>query len=401
MSNNNNPQGQPQPQPNQGKHGHGFKYSFSRSTWITTSWNWVLMLGSKAAEPVLTVSVIYACARLLPSVHTPQNLDNVMTTCQMVALDFGGLGLAKLANQARKDGNETGALLASRVSTGLLTIMGINVALSVLESIAHLNTNFTSIVEGILLIARAIMAVLYAYVIHSLHGEEGTDPQGGNGGNGGGQPGVPPISPEDMQQAIDQALANQRAMFEQRFQTVNAEQSRLLTVINQLQSVPGTVPPINDETIIAGVIGKLETRVSTAMKRMESEVEQRVRVSLVQDGTNGSVSHVQGGTALTGPRLVSLPARSTSSGTLKRTQLERENAAPTQDGSGEVVDYKTSLYKLLDEDNTRQVADLVQITGFPKTTVWRYWSRYRDEQGKRGQGQIETNETEEAVAVEA
>ncbi|HET8842299.1 MAG TPA: hypothetical protein VFN35_12580 [Ktedonobacteraceae bacterium] len=179
----------------------GFKYSFKRSIWITAGWNWFLMFAGKAAEPVLTISVIYSCARLLPSVHFPVQIDNVVFLCQMVALDIGGLGLRKLAQQARRDGNEEGATFAGRVSTWLITIMCINVALSILQSIAHLPAEFIAVVEGILLIVRAILAVLYSFVIHSLHSSDQGEPHDGHP-----QP--------DVQGLIDQALAEQSQRFD-------------------------------------------------------------------------------------------------------------------------------------------------------------------------------------------
>lgn len=341
-------QQQQQPAPRPGR----VRYAFQRSTWITAIWNWFLMLAGKAAEPVLTISVIYSCARLLPAIHMPVQLDNTIFICQMIALDIGGLGLRKLANQARKDNNEEGAALAGRVSTALLTIMGVNVALSVLESIAPLDPNFVKVTEGILLIARAVMAVLYAFVIHSLHSEGEPD---------GGQPHIDPpfqpISPEDLQRA----LAEQQAMINQQLQALQT--------------------PLDTQAIIAGVMGQIDARFTTAMKHLAAEVEQRVRVSLAsQSGTNSSVSPAQSGTLAGVPKLVPLPQRSAPGGTMKRPAV-----SPAPGGTSEVVDYKAVLYPLLDEDNTRQVADLVQITGYPKTTVWRWFNRYHAERGTRGQ----------------
>lgn len=207
---------QPIPQPAH-EEKRAFRYAFARSTWITSGWNWFLMLAGKAAEPVLTVSVIYSCARLLPAIHMPVQLDNSIFICQMIALDIGGLGLRKLANQARRDNNEAGATLAGRVSTALLTIMGVNVALSVLESIAPLDPIFTKVVEGILLIARAVMAVLYAYVIHSLHGEQETD-----------VPSVP-VPPLDIEALTEAITRRVEAASEARF----AAQVRQLTASNE------------------------------------------------------------------------------------------------------------------------------------------------------------------------
>lgn len=153
----------------------GFWYHFVRSNYITWVWNWFLMLSGKAAEAVLTASVIYSCARLLPTVHTPVSLDNTVFVLQMVALDIGGLSLRKMANQARKDNNEEGAVFSGRVSNWLIVIMIANVVLSVLQAVTPIPAQAVSVIEGILLIGRAVMAVLYAHVIHSLRSDEQGD----------------------------------------------------------------------------------------------------------------------------------------------------------------------------------------------------------------------------------
>jgi hypothetical protein len=350
----------------------GFTYHFHRSTWITAIWNWFLMLASKAAEPVLTISVIYSCARLLPAIHTPVPLDNTIFICQMIALDIGGLGLRKLANQARKDGNEDGARLAGSVSTALLTIMGINVALSVLESVAPLDPTVERVIEGILLIARAIMAVFYAYVIHSLHGE-------------GGEPHDEPHAQPDLQQAV----ADLQTTFEQRLAEIVAEQSRMLA---SMQQMPHASPEIDQQAIIAAVVAQVETRLTTVLKRLETDMK-RVSVSAVPETG-------QSGTAIAGPKLVPLPARSVSSRAPKPPALEQEAAQAVQRKTGETGDCKAVVYALLEQDNTRQVADIARETGYPKTTVWRHWNRYHEEHGTRGQARMVESETVPAATSE-
>ena len=366
------------------KNKHSFKYGFLRSTWITAFWNWFLMLAGKAAEPVLTISVIYSCARLLPGISLPVQLDNTVFICQMIALDIGGLGLRKLSNQASKDGNQQGAKLAGGVSTALLTIMGINVALSVLESVSQIDPAIIKVVEGILLIARAIMAVLYAFVIHSLNEDYGSEPH------------EDPRLQQDLQQTIERALAEQVTLFDQRLQAITAEQARILDVIQRMQTPSIPTPTVDTQVIIAEVISQFDERFAIALKRFRSDMEQRVRVSLDsethQDGTNGTVSPDTGGTLPSGPALVPLPQQNEASGALKRSIAEHQAASSAQksaqSGASETIDYKSILYSLLDQDNSRQVADLVQLTGFPKTTVWRWWNRYHEEHGTRGQSRI-------------
>lgn len=342
-------------------------YAFLRSTWITGAWNWFLMLAGKAAEPVLTVSVIYSCARLLPGVHPPAALDNTIFISQMIALDIGGLGLRKLANQAHRDGNEAGSLLAGRVSTALLTIMGVNVALSVLESITPLDPNVAAMIEGVLLIARAIMAVLYAYVIHSLHSEQDEN-----------TPTVPtatpaPIVPQaDIQQMIDQAL----------------------TAALAKQPAPAATVEIDQQAIIAGVVMQFEDRFTTALKRLEQMEHRAVTVSpapsetataqvkrlpaaVKQPGetaahTRAEVKRPGPGetSASAGPRLISLPSRTAPT----TSQPERRDPVSWDDT-------RAAIYTLLDEDSSRQPAELARLTGAPRTTAWRWWKRWHHEHG--------------------
>lgn len=222
-----------------------------------------------------------------------------------------------------------------------------------------------------------------------------------------------PVIPDArVQELIQQALADQAQHYHQVFAQQAAQidhlvelttyQSQMLATLQP--SLSESVPAGDNQAIIAGVISELEARFTSAMKRMESEVEQRVRVSLVggtgQDGTYGSVSLAQGGTQMAGPKLVSLPSRSVPLRTPKQPAVERSTPAKKPTESGEVIDYKSHLYRLLDEDNTRQVPDLMQMTGYPKTTVWRWWRRYHEENGTRGQARIISGEVEETAAVE-
>jgi uncharacterized membrane protein len=349
---------------------HDWKYHLWRSTWLSAAWNWCMMFAAAACEAILTISVIYSCARLLPALQTPIWLDNTVFIWQMVALDVGGLSLRKMANQARKDGNEAGATFAGRVSTALITIMILNVVLSILQGVAHLDEHFVAVIEGTLLVARAVMAVLYAAVIHSLREEEPSEPTA---------PAVPAL---DVHQQIAHAVADLQTTFEQRLAEIAAEQSRMLASIQQVQAA---APTIDQQAIIAAVVAQVETRLTTAMKRLESDMK-RVSVSPVPETG-------QSETAIAGPKLVPLPQRSTSSRSVKQPAVERETAQASQPDTSEALDCKSAVYALLDQDNTRQVADLARVTGYPKTTVWRHWNRYHEEHGTRGQARIVESET--------
>ncbi len=336
------------------KSGHGFKYSFARSTWITVLWNWFLMLAGKAAEPVLTVSVIYSCARLLPSIHTPVQLDNTIFICQMVALDIGGLSLRKLANQAKKDGEAEGAKMAGRVSTALLTIMGVNVALSVLSSIAPLDPTFEKVAEGILLIARAIMAVLYAFVIHSLHSDQGDTTA----------PGGPDKHVEDQRLAHLQTTFEQRleaitgdqaqrtttlqAQFEQRVTQLADEWSHMLASVRQEQ--PAT-PVIDQTAIVNAVIEHFSEQFETAMERL---TEQAGRI-------------VPANTLPVLPEHLNAKQRAANS--TKIVHLKPRS-------SGNPSNHKDAIFALLQADETRGPRELARLAGCSPATAKSYRDLY-------------------------
>ena len=103
--------------------GTRIKRSLAQSNYITLAWNWFLILAGKAAEPVLVASVLYASVKLLPIVHFPPQFDVAVFIAQFVALDVGGLSLNKLADQAKKDGNDDGAKHALRLSLALVAVM--------------------------------------------------------------------------------------------------------------------------------------------------------------------------------------------------------------------------------------------------------------------------------------
>lgn len=156
--------------------GTRIKRAFAQSSYITAAWNWFMILAGKAAEPVLVTSVLYASVKLLPIVHFPPQFDVVVFIAQFVALDIGGLSLNKLADQAKKDGNDEGAKHARHLSIALVGVMLIGVIMAGVDQIVKLDGQVGTVIDTILLIARAIMAVLYSRVIHSLKKDDEPDP---------------------------------------------------------------------------------------------------------------------------------------------------------------------------------------------------------------------------------
>lgn len=300
-----------------------FWYGFFRSNYITACWNWFLILSGKAAEAVLTLSVVYSCARLLPTLHTPTWLDNTVFIWQMIALDVGGLSLRKMANQALKDGDKNGATIARRVSNALIGIMIANVALSVLQTIAPIPMQVVSTVEGILLIARAIMAVLYAHVIHSLLGEHHYAEQG-----------APSI---DVSQVVSSALAEFSAKQEERFIQITTEQQRLIEMIQ----------PVSYETLVQ----QMNARIDETVKR--ETVKHSESVSLHETVKRETPAPVSRNTQQNTEKIVSLPPRKT----------DQRN---TQD----------VIWSLLDEDETRGPRELGRLANVSPATAKRHRDAY-------------------------
>jgi hypothetical protein len=147
------------------------KRSFTQSNYITDFWNWLMTLLSKAAELVLFGSVLYSGYQLLPNItHAPAEVDAIIFVIQQAALDIGGMGLLKLAKRAGLSKDS----FSMRVGVILVVLMILNVVLASLKQTVPMIPPGVFIgIETILLIARAIMAVLFGYAINALREEYG------------------------------------------------------------------------------------------------------------------------------------------------------------------------------------------------------------------------------------
>ena len=314
---------------------HGFKYHFYRSTYITIAWDWFMMLAGVSAEAVLTFSVIYSCARLLPALHTPLWLDNLVFVAQMVALDVGGLSLRKMANQAERDGNTSGSKFAGRVSNALITIMVLNVVLSVLQGVAKLDAQVVSVVEGILLVARAVLAVLYATVIHSLRDDDETK-----------QTLQPGIQASDIDRQIGSAIANVTAQYDQRLaemrqQIEAASEAKWQEIMRQ------------SEARFASLV-KQKVVISEAKNEAESEAKVRQQIEAAKrksEAKNEAVRHA--------------PVR-------------QNNVLTLRQPGGALTAKRKAVYRLVEQDKSLSSYDISEKTGVPVSTVQRYLRERRE-----------------------
>src|ERR1700730_10000276 len=148
-----------------------FTSSFKQSNYITDFWNWFMTLMSKAAEMVLFCTVLYSGYQLLPVVpHVPATIDAAVFVIQQGALDIGGMGLLKLAKRAGLPRES----FPVRLGASLVALVMLNVVLaSVKHTLPMIPEGVFVGIETLLLIARAIVAVLFGHAIHALREEYG------------------------------------------------------------------------------------------------------------------------------------------------------------------------------------------------------------------------------------
>ena len=148
-----------------------FLHGLVRSNYVTAITDWFMGFAGKWAELVLYGTVLYSCAELYPGVHLPTGLSLAVFLTQLGALDIGGLSLAKLARQAREDGNADGAMQAETLSKWLIGIMLTGVVTVGVEHVVPLPGQVQIAIEIVLVVARSICAVLYGRVVHALKQE--------------------------------------------------------------------------------------------------------------------------------------------------------------------------------------------------------------------------------------
>jgi len=148
-----------------------FKSSFKQSNYITDFWNWFMTLMSKAAEMVLFGTVLYSGYQLLPGVpHVPAPIDAAVFVIQQGSLDIGGMGLLKLAKRAGLPRDA----FPVRLGAALVVLMILNVALASIKHTFPMIAGGVFVgIETVLLIARAVVAVLFGHAIYALREEYG------------------------------------------------------------------------------------------------------------------------------------------------------------------------------------------------------------------------------------
>lgn len=197
-------------------------------------------------------------------------------------------------------------------------------------------------------------------------------------------------SRQDQDRQLADQIAHLAEMLQSEQARVNTQLFAALEEMKQMGATTMSVPQADMQVLIAGVVAQFDARFTTAMKQLEREMKQHIRVSLAYETPERkqetSLIQPPGETS----KRVSLPARSVSSRPMKPS-MERETGQPE---AGENATHKATVYALLDQDNTAQVADLVRLTGISRTTVWRHWNRYHEEHATRGLARMVAGESE-------
>ncbi|MBV9691877.1 MAG: hypothetical protein JO202_19430 [Ktedonobacteraceae bacterium] len=144
---------------------YGWKERLADSSWVTVCWDWFMTLVGRVVEAVLWVTMAFSCYQLIPAVpQAPAGVSACAFIAQFLALDAGGLGLSKLAEQ---QGLGTWAY-ARVVSYVLIGITLVTVAYAGVTHAVQVDASLTKWVEVSLVTARSIMTVLYGQAMQSL-----------------------------------------------------------------------------------------------------------------------------------------------------------------------------------------------------------------------------------------
>jgi predicted nucleic acid-binding Zn-ribbon protein len=141
------------------------KAALKDSSWVTVAWDWFQTLLGRAAEAVLWATMVFSCYLLVPgAAQPPAQVSSLAFILQFIALDIGGLGLNKAAQQqglARWS-------YARIIAYILIGITLITVTISGIEHAVKLGAALQTWIEVSLVVARSVMTVLYSQAIHDL-----------------------------------------------------------------------------------------------------------------------------------------------------------------------------------------------------------------------------------------
>jgi predicted RNase H-like nuclease (RuvC/YqgF family) len=141
------------------------KETLRDSSWGTIAWDWFQTLLGRAAEAVLWATMVFSCYLLVPgAAQPPAEVSSVAFILQFIALDIGGLGLNKAAQQQGLPRTSYARVIACI----LIGITLVTVTISGIEHAVKVEASLQTWIEVFLVVARSVMTVLYSQAVHDL-----------------------------------------------------------------------------------------------------------------------------------------------------------------------------------------------------------------------------------------
>jgi len=331
-----------------------FKSSFKQSNYITDFWNWFMTLMSKAAEMVLFGTVLYSGYQLLPGVpHVPATIDAAVFVIQQGALDIGGMGLLKLAKRAGLPRDA----FPVRLGAALVVLMILNVALASIKHTFPMIPGGVFVgIETVLLIARAIAAVLFGHAIYALREEYGESTITIKDADELRQH-IVELSSELAQ--VQQTFHLQLSRIENHFQQRLHESSSIIEKNVHLQ-LATQLSPVHESFQQYQEGLALLPNVQAQLQHLESataEEIRRVKASLEKQLQSQSVEREKQGER---PVLRALPAIQQGSSAVRKRRVQDAHQPATQALAEEKFDARAFVFACLEENPDLKLSEIEQ-----------------------------------------
>lgn len=323
------------------------KRSFKESNYITDLWNWLMTLMSKAAEMVLFATVLYSGYQLLPGVpHVPAGIDAAVFVIQQGALDIGGMGLLKLAKRAGLPKDS----FPVRLGVSLVVLMILNVALaSVKHTLPMLPASVFVASETVLLIARAIVAVLFGHAIDGLREEYGESTLTLKEAAELEQQ-VRELAGEltQVQRSFQQRLAESSSLIEKNFQHQFAtELSPLRESLQQCHEILAAVPEMKAH------FRQIESSTVEEVRRVKDTLQQHIQEMQCQRAEQAKRAERS--------VLRALPSIRQESSENRIHPVKDAGETASQDAAQEKFDARAFVFACLDNNADLKLAEIEQV----------------------------------------
>jgi hypothetical protein len=348
-----------------------WKRSFKESNYITDFWTWLLTLLSKSAELVLFGSILYSSYQLVPGVPpVPPAIDAFLFLVQQAALDIGGMGLLKLAKRA----GLSKASFPMRVGVTLVVLMIMNVVLaSVKHTMPMVPADVFVTIETLLLIARAVMAVLFGHAIHALREEYGESTITIHDANA-------------LQQRMEELSAELTGRFNQQGQRLTEEIAQVESTMQQRLTVElATVQETAHRSLSessTGLASSLQTQLAHELASLQERLQEhhaelallpdvQARLQHLESATHEEIHRMRAALEKQAPTQVEEPQ--------KREERPQLHAVPT--GRATKFDARAFVFSCLQDDPDAKLAEIAkraatQRQELSQSSISRYRSQF-------------------------